>query len=243
MENLIFITLVFILAGTVKGVTGMGLPTVAVALLTLRLAPMEAAGLLIVPSVLTNVWQLLSGPRLYALLLRMRSLLLGCCLGIAVVGAVGVSAAWSAGALGLALLAYGALGLGAWRWRVPARRQRWMAPLAGAATGLLGGGTGVFVMPVVPYLQALELERDELVQAMGLSFCVSTMAMAVMLASRGQWHPVAAGSSFLALLPALAGMRLGQWLRGKMPALLFRRCLFVTLMVLGLNLLWRALHS
>jgi uncharacterized membrane protein YfcA len=79
----LFIAFVFVLAGVVKGVTGMGLPTVAVALLTLRMPPLEAAALLIVPSSVTNVWQLAAGPALYPLWLRFRWLLLAVCAGAA----------------------------------------------------------------------------------------------------------------------------------------------------------------
>jgi uncharacterized membrane protein YfcA len=221
--SLIFVALVFVLAGMVKGVTGMGLPTVAVALLTLKMSPLEAAGLLIVPSSMTNVWQLAAGPALYPLWLRMRTLLL----------AVPAAAAWSGAVLGLALVAYGVLGLTGWRWHVAPRAEAWAGPLAGAATGVMAGVTGVFVMPAAPYLQALALEKDELVQAMGLAFTVSTLALAVMLACRGEWHASAAGSSFLALLPAGGGMLLGQWLRERMPPALFRRCFFVSLLALG----------
>jgi uncharacterized membrane protein YfcA len=251
--SVLFIGLVFVLAGLVKGVTGMGLPTVAVALLTLRMPPLEAAALLIVPSSVTNVWQLAVGPALYPLWQRFRTLLAGVCTGTTVAGA---AAAWlSSGAvavpapalgghlagavLGLALAGYGLLGLSGWRMRVAARHERWAGPLAGAATGAMAAVTGVFVMPVAPYLQALELSKDDLVQAMGLAFTVSTLALAVMLVCRGEWQASAAGDSFLALLPACGGMMLGQWLRGRMQAALFRRCFFISLVALGAHQLLR----
>ena len=60
---LFLVTATFLLAGFVKGVVGLGLPTVAMGLLTLVLAPSQAAALLIVPSFVTNIWQLLAGPR------------------------------------------------------------------------------------------------------------------------------------------------------------------------------------
>jgi hypothetical protein len=60
----------FIAAGFVKGVVGLGLPTVAMGTLSLVMAPVQAAALLIVPSMVTNVWQLAAGPGLRALLLR-----------------------------------------------------------------------------------------------------------------------------------------------------------------------------
>jgi uncharacterized membrane protein YfcA len=235
--SLIFVALVFVLAGMVKGVTGMGLPTVAVALLTLKMSPLEAAGLLIVPSSITNVWQLAAGPALYPLWLRMRTLLLAVCAGTAaaawIATAVPAAEAWSGAVLGLALVGYGVLGLTGWRWHVAPRAEAWAGPLAGAATGVMAGVTGVFVMPAAPYLQALALEKDELVQAMGLAFTVSTLALAVMLACRSEWHASVAGSSLLALLPAGGGMLLGQWLRERMPPALFRSCFFVSLLALG----------
>ena len=48
---------IFLLAGLVKGVIGMGLPTVAMGLLALVLPPAEAAAIVVVPSLVTNVWQ------------------------------------------------------------------------------------------------------------------------------------------------------------------------------------------
>lgn len=235
----IFIALVFVLAGMVKGVTGMGLPTVAVALLTLKMSPLEAAALLIVPSSVTNVWQLAAGPALYPLWRRLRPMLLAVCVGTALTGA-GVTVVWSGAVLGLALLAYGTLGLAGWRWQVAPRTERWLGPLAGVVTGALAGVTGVFVMPAAPYLQALALEKDDLVQAMGLAFTVSTLALAVMLAYQGAWHAAAAGASCLALLPAAGGMLLGQWLRGRMAPTLFRRCFFASLLALGAHQCLRA---
>lgn len=241
----LLIALVFVLAGLVKGVTGMGLPTVAMALLTLTLPPLEAAALLIVPSAVTNVWQLAMGPALYPLWLRLWPMLVSVCVGTALGGCLLLApaddyvstdaggAAWASLILGLALAGYGALGLSGWRGRVAPRAERWGGPLAGVVTGVLAGVTGVFVMPVAPYLQALNLEKDDLVQALGMAFTVSTLALAVLLTCRGNWQVSSAGGSVLALAPAGAGMLLGQWLRDRMPAAIFRRCFFVSLLALG----------
>ncbi|MRX11291.1 TSUP family transporter, partial [Pseudoduganella sp. FT25W] len=130
-------------------------------------------------------------------------------------------------------------GLTGWRMRVAPRAERWAGPLAGAATGVMAGVTGVFVMPVAPYLQALNLDKDDLIQALGMAFTVSTLALAVMLTVRGEWHAAAAGGSLLALIPAMAGMQLGQWLRGRMQPALFRRCFFIALLALGAHQLIR----
>ena len=70
LQLLVVVSGVFFLAGLVKGASGMGLPTVAMGLLGAWLTPLTAAGLLIVPSLLTNVWQMMAGPSLLLLLRR-----------------------------------------------------------------------------------------------------------------------------------------------------------------------------
>lgn len=234
-------TLTFLLAGFVKGVIGLGLPTVAIGLLGLVMAPVQAAALLVVPSLATNVWQLAAGPRLGALWRRLWPMMLGICLGTW--AGAGLLAGASNGratlALGLALAAYAALGLAAVRLRMPGRAEAWLSPLIGAATGLVTAATGVFVIPAVPYLQALRLEKDDLVQALGLSFTVSTVALAVDLARDGALVS-SAGASLLALAPALAGMLIGQWLRARVRPERFRFWFLLGLLGLGGHL---ALHG
>ena len=88
-------------------------------------------------------------------------------------------------AVGAALVLYGLLGLTPLHIKVPARSEGWLAPLIGAATGLLASATGVLSIPAVPYLEALGLRRDELVQALGLSFSVTTAALMI---GRGRWR-------------------------------------------------------
>jgi uncharacterized membrane protein YfcA len=238
MDNIIYIGIVLLVAGVVKGVTGMGLPTVAVAMLSLAMTPLEAAGLLIVPSLLTNVWQLLATPEcpLYPMWLRLRPMMAGICLGTIAGSALLRHSGAAAGMLGLALMAYAMLGLFSVRWTVGAEAEHWLAPLAGAVTGVLSAATGVFVLPAVPYLQALGLRKEELVQAMGLAFTVSTLALATSLAAHDAWQPATAGASFVAQLPALAGMLLGQRLRAHLHPQAFRRCLLAALLLMGMYL-------
>ncbi len=187
VPHLLPIAATFLLAGMVKGMVGLGLPIVAMGLLGLVMPPVEAAALLLVPSLVTNVWQLLAGPRFGALLRRLRGMMLGVCVGTwagSGLLAGGVAPHAATAALGAALALYALVGLAKPRLRVPPRAEGWAGPAAGAATGLVTGATGVFVVPAVPYLGALGLARDDLVQALGLSFTVSTLALAAGLA----WH-------------------------------------------------------
>ncbi|ACL59148.1 sulfite exporter TauE/SafE family protein [Methylobacterium nodulans] len=236
--------LTFLLAGFVKGVIGLGLPTVAMGLLSLVMAPAQAAALLIVPSFVTNVWQLAAGPRFGTLAHRLWPMMVGVVVGtLAGAGFLqGSHAGQAAIALGLALMAYAVLGLTAVRFALPPEAQGgWMGPLIGALTGLVTAATGVFVIPAVPYLGALGLAKDELIQALGLSFTVSTLALAAVLAGSGVFEPGTAGASAFALGPALVGMAMGGWVRGRVSEPVFRRCFFLGLLALGTHLASRAL--
>jgi len=237
------IAFTFLLAGLVKGVVGMGLPTVAMGLLGLVMPPVQAAALLVAPSLVTNVWQLVAGPRLMALLKRFATMMSGVCLGTALGIGLLTSGATTraAAALGGVLAAYGGTGLISDRLTVSARSEGWLSPLIGLITGTLTGATGVFVIPAVPYMNSLGLEKDELIQALGLSFTVSTVALAVGLAASGQFEASVAGSSLLALAPALGGMLLGQGIRNRLHPGAFRRWCFAGLLVLGTYMVIRAL--
>lgn len=241
----LYIGAVFLLSGLVKGVVGMGFPTVAIALLGLVLPPAGAAALLIVPSLVTNVWQMLAGPALRMLARRMATMMVGVAVGIALTIGVltGASSGLAQAALGAILLGYGVYGLWGRGFVVSAAMQPRWSPLVGLVTGLIAGATGVFAIPAVPYLNAIGLTRDELIQALGLSFTISTAALALALAASNQYSLATATGSLLAVLPAVAGMYAGQRLRRKISPATFRRWFFVGLILLGLSMLAKALHS
>ena len=238
----LIVAFTFLLAGMVKGVIGMGLPTVAMGMLGLVMPLVEAAALLVVPALVTNVWQL-AGPSFVALLRRFATLMIGVCLGAAVgIGFLtGGAATFTTAALGAVLALYGAFGLISARFTVSPRRERWLSPLIGLITGFLTGATGVSVIPAVPYFNSLGLKKDELIQTLALLFIVSTLALATGLVASGQFQASAASSSLLALLPALGGMFLGQRVRNRLKPEVFRRWFFVGLLLLGIYMVVRAL--
>jgi uncharacterized protein len=233
----------FWLAGFVKGVIGLGLPTVAIGLLGLLMAPAQAAAILVVPSLITNIWQASVGGGLLALIRRLWPMLAGICIGTVIGVALlphddnGRATVW----LGLALVLYAGLGLIQVQFSVPRHAETWLGLLMGAATGAITAATGIFVMPGTPYIQSLQFERDKLVQALGLSFTVSTITLAAALAYTGHMRASLAWPSIVALAAALVGMGLGQLTRGKVKEETFRVCFFAGLMLLGAHLALRGL--
>jgi len=232
----------FLLAGIVKGVTGMGLPTIAMGVLGAFMPPVTAASLLIVPSFVTNVWQLLAGPSFTALLARLWTMMLAITIGTIAASSLLTSAnsQWTTRALGCVLVMYSAFTLLARQLSVLPLLERWLSPVIGIITGTITGATGVFVIPAVPYLQALGLNKDDLIQALGLSFTTSTVALTVGLGVGGAFDSSSIITSAVAVIPALLGMRAGTWLRMRFSPIVFRRTFLVLLLLLGLDLVIRA---
>src|SRR3954471_14988995 len=147
MATLAFLFAVFVLGGFVKGVVGLGLPTVTMGLLSLAMPPAEAAALLVVPSLVTNVWQFAVGPRLLALLKRLATVLAGICAGVWLGAGLmsGSDADTAVMLLGVALCLYAISGLASLHVKVAPRVEPWLSPLVGLATGVITAATGVFV--------------------------------------------------------------------------------------------------
>ncbi|WP_371823975.1 sulfite exporter TauE/SafE family protein [Phyllobacterium sp. 628] len=219
----------------------MGLPTVAMGILGAIMPPAGAAALLLVPSFVTNNWQLFAGPSFAALAFRFWTMMLAILAGT-VAGSwlmANDAAGWTTIGLGAALVTYAVLGLLAPQLSIPNRLEGALSPVIGLITGVITGGTGVFVIPAVPYLQSLGLSKDDLIQALGLSFTVSTIALAIGMTSSGTLHLDSIGTSTLALAPALLGMWFGQKIRNAISPATFRRWFLICLLLLGLELMLR----
>ncbi len=241
--HVLIIASTFFLAGIVKGVTGMGLPTVAMGILGAITSPVSAASLLVIPSFVTNFWQLFTGPDFLALMKRLWPMMLGIVVGTLAGSWLLTSAntEYASVGLGSALVLYAVHSLWAKPLSVPARLERLLSPVIGLTTGAITGATGVFTLPAVPYLQALGLSKDDLIQALGLSFTVSTIALAAGLARGGAFHFGNTTLSALAIIPSLLGMWVGTTVRERISAATFRRWFLIFLAILGLELVVRPL--
>ncbi len=244
IETLILLALTFFAAGAVKGVVGLGLPTVTLAVLTAAIGLKPAMALLLVPSFVTNLWQAVVGGAFWTLMRRL-ALLLGAVviatwLGVRVLATA--DTAWLSALFGALLVVYAGTGL--LRPVVPDLRahERWLSPVVGAVNGVLTGMTGSFVVPGVLYLQALKLTKDELVQAMGILFTVSTLVLGVALGGERLLSNDLIMLSSLGVVPALIGMVAGQVIRRNLSEDGFRKALFVALFILGVYIIYRALR-
>lgn len=225
----------FLIAGAVKGVIGLGLPTVSLALLTVALDLPSAMALLLVPSFITNLWQSVVGGNAKLILRRLWPFLVmaTATVWIGVAALTRLDPFLLTTLLGALLITYSVINLGGIRLTVPAQYERWVGPLVGAVNGVLTGMTGSFVVPGVMFLQAIGLSRDVLIQAMGMLFTASTLALAAAL-QQANFLTVQYGIlSAAAVLPAIAGMIGGQMLRQSLSEQRFRTVFFIALLILG----------
>jgi len=239
---LVLIAAVFTLAGTVKGVIGLGMPSVAMGLLTALIGLPQAMVLLLVPTFLTNVWQACSGGNGLVVLKRIWPFL---AMGTVTVwlGALALTRIDThilSGMLGLSLASYALINLAGYRIAIPATREGWLGPVLGGVNGVLTGMTGSSVIPGVVFLQAIGLPRDQLIQAMGMLFTLSTLALGLALQGAGFLSQDLGMLSVLALVPAIGGMMIGTRIRTRLSEAQFRRVFFCALLLLGLYILIKA---
>jgi hypothetical protein len=242
---LLFIAAVFLLAGFVKGVVGLGLPTVAMGLLATTMAPSHALAIVIVPAVITNIWQTFVGPYLADIMRRLWPLMIGTALGIWLnAGSLtGPYAHYLPVALGIILVVYAILGLSRVAFKVARRNEKWVGGIVGLTTGVISAATGVQVIPSMPFLQAIGMEKDELVQALGVFFTVATLSLAVNLTASGLLTAATALPGAIAMACSFAGMFIGQALRTRMPADAFRYWFLIAMIFLGVYIAGAALYK
>jgi uncharacterized membrane protein YfcA len=235
---LFLIAAVFLLAGFVKGTIGMGLPTVAIGLLATRMPPAHALAIVIVPSLVTNIWQTFGGPYLRDIVRRLWPLMAGVCVGIWSGSGLmtGPYAAYGSIVLGVLLILYAIVGLSKVRFSVPRSNEKWIGGIVGVATGLVSAATGVQVIPSMPFMQAIGMEKDELVQALGVFFTTASVALIFNLTDAGLMSVSIALPGAIAMVAAFAGMYIGQVLRSRMAPETFRRWFLISMLMLGIYL-------
>jgi uncharacterized membrane protein YfcA len=242
---LIFIAAAFLLAGFIKGVIGLGLPTVSMGLLAVMMPPSQALAIVVVPAIVTNIWQTFVGGYLRDIVLRLWPLMLGTAIGIWLNGGMltGPYARYGAVVLGILLMIYAAIGLGKFRFSVARPNEKWVGGIVGLITGAISAATGVQVVPSMPFMQAIGMEKDELIQALGVYFTVATLGLAFNLTSAGLFSAATALPGAIAMAASFAGMFIGQAVRTRMEPDSFRRWFLIAMIFLGIYLVGAAIYN
>ena len=236
-------TAAFILAGLVKGVLGFGFPIIALILLTLYIGLLDALAIIVVPTLLTNAWQALSGPHLRAILARMWLYFLCAMIGIFVASwfITQVNVNMLTGLLGAVLFFFAISRLLDVHIAVPRNREPLLSVVLGSVNGLLTGFTGSFMVPSVLYMQALGFGKDMLVQAMGVFFGLSTAMLMVSLGRNQLITAADATASTVMLLPSFLGIYAGRFMRDRIDEATFQRIFLIGVLLLGAYIVYRSI--
>lgn len=237
--------LTFLAAGTVKGTLGIGLPLVAVPLLATVLDLPTAIALMVVPVLTSNVIQAVQGKKKMAILRRFWPLLVTLVPFTIFTAQFLSSVDLRTGSLvlGVIVVLFSLTQLVRFRFSISERQERFLNPTVGAVAGLLGGLSNLFGPPLIMYLVALKLEKDDFVTTIGLLFIVASATLYATLASVGVLTFENGLASLVAAFPVMAGVFLGARLRSRIHQKAFERVLMVVLVLIGLNLIRRGLFS
>jgi hypothetical protein len=235
-EQIVFGFAVFLIAGVVKGLVGLGLPTITIALTSLVLPLTEAIALIALPTVFSNIWQAAVGGNFRAIVRRQWPLIVPLMIFLyATMGIVGQKGpSWAFLVLAAVLVLYSALGLFRIRLHIHADLEKPLAPVIGVISGFVAGVVGVPVVPLMPYLQGLDIKPSELVQTLGVVLCATSLTLTASLLNFGMLDGRRTIVSAAAVVPAIAGMYVGQHIRRRLSVEQFRLAVLWALLLTGL---------
>jgi len=234
---------VFLLAGTVKGTIGMGLPTISLGLMVAFLDLPVAMAMVVVPSLLTNVWQAATGGHFKEIVSRHWPFYVAATGTVWIGGVILARADFDllSALLGGILVVYALVGLAGYRPKISDKQRLAAGWGLGALNGLFTGLTGAYIVPGLLYLQAAGFSRDAFIQAMGLLFLLSTIGLAANLAGLRFYSGELLMLSTLAMIPTTAGLFLGVRLRHLLSEAAFRRVFLVSTLGLGVFIIVKVL--
>ena len=239
----IYVFIVFIAAGTVKGLVGMGLPTTAVGFMTLTLDARTGIALVIVPMLVSNVWQLYRAGHVVRTFRRYAPFAAVLLISIAATFLITQNAndRIVLGGLGVIFLLYVAVSATKWAPDIPDSKDTAAQIGGGILGGIMGGLSGVWAPPVAIYLAARGSSKDEFVRATGLLLMTGSIPLLWGYAKAGYLSGQLFWLSVALLIPTFAGFSIGERLRNSLSESAFRRMMLVLFAIMGLNLIRRAL--
>jgi uncharacterized membrane protein YfcA len=233
---------VYFLAGSVKGTLGIGLPTTAVSLMAQVSDARTAIAIVIIPMAITNAWQVYRSTDVVLVWRRYWPLAVCMMVFIAIFSqvAVAIPARTLTFFLGVIVTLFAAVNL----WRQPpllARRYDLPAQvITGSIAGIMGGITGVWAPPVIAYLSASRLDKEQFVSTIGLLLLLGSLVLCVGYWRVGIIQAEIAHLSIIMLVPAMLGFAFGEQLRQRLSGDRFRIFVLLFFLVMGLNLMRRA---
>ena len=234
---------VFLFAGTIKGTIGIGLPTVSVGVLSQVIPPHTAVALVVFPLLASNLWQVYR-TRTGLKTLRRYALLVSCLfvtLWLTTFLTAQASAEIMLGVIGISIVIFSASSLLGTPPELPDHHDRLGQAVTGISAGVLGGFTSIWSPPLVTYLIARRTNNEEFVRAAGLFILIGGIPLMIGFWQTGLLNGATAPLSAAMILPTLVGFTFGEMIRRRLHPDRFRTIILWIFLLMGLNLLRRAL--
>lgn len=243
LSFLLVIAVAMMAGGLVKGLIGIALPMVSIAILSSAIDVRLALGIITIPIVLTNFWQAYHAGRPMETLRRFWLLLLCMvvCIWLGTHLVVRLPAQALYAVIGTVIVVFTTTSYFTPSWTLPARAQAWVAPLAGALSGLLGGISTIWGPPLVMYFMMIRLPKDAFIRTTGLVWSAASIPLLAGYVQNGIVDAEVARLSAAACVPGFVGLWVGQWLRAYIEPEVFRKVLVFVMFFIGLNLIRRGL--
>jgi uncharacterized membrane protein YfcA len=228
--------------GLSKGAIGLGLPPIATPIIAMVTDVPTAVGLMAVPIVISNGWQAVSSGLFLPSARRFRAVLIAIPPGVVIGGTI-LSLGDPGllfGLLGVIVAVFAALSLLRPGLHLPEGMESKMSVPVGLAAGLLGGLSSLFAPVLAAFMLSLRLKPDEFVSGIGLMFFTGGVTLTLVTAGFGTLSARGWLAALLAIVPVLLGQLAGQALRRHINPETFRRIVLGVLLLIGLNLLRRA---
>lgn len=239
----LYVALVFVAGGLVKGVSGFGLPLTTVPLLALMVPVPTAVAWTLLPLLASQIMQLLECRRSADVLLVIWPLMLG--LGVTLMFSVRLLAAFDPRvlmiAVGILIQVFVLSQFAPNPPQLPVRGRSAALAVAGVISGGIGGVTSFYGFPAVQALLALGLAQSELLFATSATFFVGAIIMGLGLDALGFIGLTDIVISILGLAPTLLGMQLGRVVRNRLSVRLFKTAVLGVLAVTGCAMVMRAI--
>lgn len=238
LEFILVVLLALGLGGFVKGAIGLGLPLVGVPALAAFLGVPHALAIMMVPLIVTNLWQVWQ--------YRHRRERAGFLVPLVLVGLLGIAiGTWLLTALPVEALSltlavtmtlYIALSLAKPTLTLPPKAGKRFAPIVGLVGGTLQGATGISAPVTVTFIHAMRLEREPFVFAVSAMFLAWAICQALALWIAGVLTPPRLVEGAIALVPIVLFMPLGNMAAKRLSRRAFEKAILVLLALMAVRL-------
>lgn len=232
---LIQVVLIFLAGGMVKGLIGVGLPTVTLTLLSFVFDIKDSISIILIPVILTNLYQMLDGNYLKEIIGEVKFFLIGSFLFIfpgfyflTILKSDTILAI-----LALLLIINSFMSLMKYEIKLKNYKSKAIQLGIGSLTGITTGVTSIYTMPFIFLIQSLNYSKNKVIQLMGLSFFIFACMQLILFSSHGMLDFDKLSISLLACLPILVGVYFGTALRKKISETLFKTLFNIMLVVMG----------